>query len=160
MRSKENPGDIASRGVSLKRLEDNRLWWFGPEWLTKPEQDWVHDEFESNHTDQDTTGNAYPKENEETGLLQYSATVKQSTKCDEESVSPFDLKCENYSSIMKLFRVTAYVLRFIQRIMMSVSINKSVKSDSSMMYLSSDELKKSRKNVASSRTEEIFLWCS
>ena len=142
VRSKENPGDIASRGVSLKKLEDNRLWWFGPEWLTKPEQDWVHDEFESNHTDQDTTGDPYPKENEETGLLQYSATEKQATKSEEESVSPFDLNCENYSSIMKLFRVTAYVLRFIQRIKLSVSKNKSVKSDSSMVYLSSDELKK------------------
>ena len=145
MRSKENSGDIASRGVSLKRLEDNRLWWFGPERLTKPEQNWAHDEFESNHMDQDTTGDPYTKENIETGLLQYSATVKQSTKSDEGSVSPFDLKCENYSSMMKLFRVTAYILHFIQRIKFSVSKNKSVKSDSSMMYLSSDKLKKPNK---------------
>ena len=92
MRSKENSGDIASRGVSLKRPEDNRLWWFGPERLTKPEQNWVHDEFESNHMNQDTTGDPYPKENEETVLLKYSATVKQLTKSDEGSVSPFDLK--------------------------------------------------------------------
>ena len=111
----------------------------------------VHDEIESHHTDQDTTGDAYPKENEEAGLLQYSTTEKQSTKNDEESVSPFDLQCENYSSIMKLIRVTAYVLRFYLRIKLSVK-NKSVKSDSSMMYLRVICLKCQR-NVISLYTE-------
>ena len=37
VKSKDNPGDIASRGTSLKGLNDNQLWRFGPEWLTKPD---------------------------------------------------------------------------------------------------------------------------
>ena len=31
--TKENPADIASRGMSTKELQFNRLWWNGPDWL-------------------------------------------------------------------------------------------------------------------------------
>lgn len=33
---KENPPDIGSRGVLGTHLTNDRLWWVGPEWLTKP----------------------------------------------------------------------------------------------------------------------------
>ena len=58
----------------------------------------------------------------------------------EESVSPFEIQCEKYSSIMKLIRVTAYVLQFIQRIRLCVSKRRLEKSESKMGYLTSDKL--------------------
>ncbi|XP_052750251.1 uncharacterized protein LOC113514398 [Galleria mellonella] len=33
--SKENPADLASRGVTASKLKEQNLWWRGPEWLTK-----------------------------------------------------------------------------------------------------------------------------
>lgn len=35
--SAENPADIASRGIEPAELQDNILWWRGPEWMKSPE---------------------------------------------------------------------------------------------------------------------------
>ncbi|XP_064618822.1 uncharacterized protein LOC135482568 [Lineus longissimus] len=32
----ENPADVASRGVTVKNLQDNQLWWKGPAFLSSP----------------------------------------------------------------------------------------------------------------------------
>ena len=37
---KENPADISSRGEVGTCLKSNRLWWVGPEWLTKTKDEW------------------------------------------------------------------------------------------------------------------------
>ena len=36
----ENPADIGSRGMLGSRLRDEKLWWCGPEWLTRKEDEW------------------------------------------------------------------------------------------------------------------------
>ena len=46
VKSKENSGDITSRGMPLKELKNNHLRWFGPEWLTKHEWHWSNIESE------------------------------------------------------------------------------------------------------------------
>jgi len=33
VKTKENPADLVSRGVTPKELRGSRLWWSGPEWL-------------------------------------------------------------------------------------------------------------------------------
>ena len=33
--SKENPADLASRGLYINELLGNSLWWHGPEWMLK-----------------------------------------------------------------------------------------------------------------------------
>ena len=40
VRSEENPANIASRGTTFQNLSQDRLWWFGPTWLTDPETEW------------------------------------------------------------------------------------------------------------------------
>ena len=40
MKTKENPADIASRGIGAQELIDSPLWWNGPEFLWKPSRDW------------------------------------------------------------------------------------------------------------------------
>jgi hypothetical protein len=37
---KENPADLASRGVSAAELKKSKLWFEGPEWLGKPKEFW------------------------------------------------------------------------------------------------------------------------
>ena len=36
----ENPADLGSRGVTASHLKDSKLWWEGPEWLKKEEDQW------------------------------------------------------------------------------------------------------------------------
>ena len=38
--SSDNPADLLSRGVKPALLESQRLWWFGPQWLSLDESDW------------------------------------------------------------------------------------------------------------------------
>lgn len=40
IRTHENPADLISRGVAAEELVKNRLWWHGPEWLSKPQTKW------------------------------------------------------------------------------------------------------------------------
>ena len=35
--SKENPADLASRGLYINERLGNSLWWHGPEWMVKPD---------------------------------------------------------------------------------------------------------------------------
>ncbi|XP_063920800.1 uncharacterized protein LOC135135633 [Zophobas morio] len=36
----DNPADLITRGLFPKQLINCKLWWFGPEWLSKPPTDW------------------------------------------------------------------------------------------------------------------------
>ncbi len=40
--SADNPEDQASRGVSALELFNSDLWWHGPPWLARPENEWPH----------------------------------------------------------------------------------------------------------------------
>ncbi len=38
--SANNPADLPSRGISASSLLSSKLWWNGPLWLSRPEQNW------------------------------------------------------------------------------------------------------------------------
>ncbi len=40
IQTKENPADLATRGISVMELKDKKEWWQGPEWLCKPQKEW------------------------------------------------------------------------------------------------------------------------
>ena len=44
--SKENPADLHSRGLSARSLMENQLWWNGPQFLLKVENDWPRTKIE------------------------------------------------------------------------------------------------------------------
>ncbi|GFX45687.1 integrase catalytic domain-containing protein [Trichonephila clavipes] len=48
--SKENPADIASRGIDLKCLPDCELWWQGPPWIRLETSSWPKAEFSCDET--------------------------------------------------------------------------------------------------------------
>ncbi len=128
--TKENPADIATRGTSVKELSDHRLWWHGPEWLH------ALDEHEPDVSVADDEHNCEFKEDlEETVNI---AEVTASNDTSKESTAgpnpPFDIDSERYSSITKLFRVTALASRFIKRLR---------KLPTECKYLTSAELNRS-----------------
>ncbi|XP_037930880.1 uncharacterized protein LOC119665718 [Teleopsis dalmanni] len=88
VRSKENPADLASRGIQPEKLENQSLWWRGPNWLNDDRMTW-------------------PKE-------QMAAKIINISKLREEDL--FNQLIEKYSSFRKLSRVVVYIFRFIDRL--------------------------------------------
>ncbi|KRZ08573.1 hypothetical protein T4B_14298 [Trichinella pseudospiralis] len=97
--TKDNPADIITRGTTLRKLKDNRLWWNGPKWL--------HDESQ------------WPKER-----LQRTVTKEIQNIIEEERRStvimmnvnvtiPPIFEVEKFRNFEKVLRLTAYCYRFV-----------------------------------------------
>ena len=103
----ENPADLPSRGVKADDLVSNRLWWDGPEFLHKSEHEWPKHSSEKPDT-------ALAEEVKKQPVETHSLITKGSKP------NPLDitksLECEIFGTLIRLFRVTAYVLRFINNI--------------------------------------------
>ena len=112
VRGMENPADLVSRGTSPITLMSSTLWWKGPLWLQGlqetsetvrlPEQ--IDPSLEclremKVHSRHQT---------EETAIL----VVKGSAQVGISEA----IRCEDYSNVFKLLRVTAYVLRFVRNL--------------------------------------------
>ena len=99
VRTKENPADLASRGVNPSELKVSELWWNGPSYLIQDEAEWPLPllNFEcSNELNKDD----WLKESRQVMMLYKNH--------DEDFIT-------NCSSFRRLQRITAYVLRFIDR---------------------------------------------
>ena len=103
----ENPADLPS--PAAEDLIDKKLWLEGPEFLKKPESEWP--------------SVAHSREMDESSLKELVKSTphithsfvnigKHSTYKDVSQVIDYS----NFSSLKKLLRVTAYVLRFIRRL--------------------------------------------
>ena len=103
----ENPADLPSRGVKADDLVSNRLWWDGPEFLHKSEHEWPKHSSEKPDT-------ALAEEVKKQPVVTHSLITKGSKP------NPLDItksmECEIFGTLIRLFRVTAYVLRFINNI--------------------------------------------
>ena len=106
--TKDNPADIATRGVSILRLCEENLWWHGPNWMILPCVNWpkmVPDSAKLDEIENDKTNMEDSPKNE---------NVLTSQPIDSES--PFGIDERNFSSMQRLVRVTAWCHRFIKRI--------------------------------------------
>ena len=98
-----NPADLPSRGLTMMELSVSQLWRMGPEWLGLGAP--VHSDGESF---------SMPK----SCLQELKSTSKSSHNllAVEEKPTIGDLvQCEDFSSLQRLLRVTAYVLRAVER---------------------------------------------
>ena len=103
----QNPADLPSRGIQASNLVSNSTWWSGTEYLYKCE--WLKDPGES------LLDETVLKE-----TVKNSPTVTHSlisTKVKSIEVNPnVIINCGNFSSFSRLLRVTAYVLRFVNKL--------------------------------------------
>ncbi|XP_066590622.1 uncharacterized protein [Prorops nasuta] len=113
--TKENPADLATRGVDPDTLKSTSLWWTGPHWLSKSSSCW-------------------PKQPSNEKV---SEPVVKSMLINQ--LKEKDTLLDRFSSLMKLFRVAAYCLRFIVNCR-----NKKKGLPSIHGFLSSQELQSSR----------------
>ena len=102
-----NPADLPTRGVSVKNLKDNQLWWHGPEWLNQEYETWP--------TWNIPTIDLSKLENEESSSKQVLYEITEAvTEVQETITSPFNIKENGFSTLKKLLNVTSYVKRFIE----------------------------------------------
>lgn len=147
----ENPADLLTRGMTVKELQKAKLWWHGPSWLSD----------ESVHSPDPIQ------------LLHIPCDISNSDPSELESSAHHPniervMDINKYSSAGKLFRVTAFVLRFINRLKgaqveQALLIRKAeqlwIKSVQHTAYskeISSIKLKKGRKECLA-RQLQLFL---
>ena len=94
-----NPADLGSRGVLASELVNKRIWWQGPHWLLMEREHWPTELL------LDSTSDV----NEE----KKKSSVTLATVQDRPTGISKIIDINTFSSIDRLFRVTAYVLRFI-----------------------------------------------
>ncbi|GBM38557.1 hypothetical protein AVEN_110218-1 [Araneus ventricosus] len=92
----ENPADKITRGLSIKNLVNDQVWWHGPPWLI-----------------QQNTSCASSYDDSDPDPLSIASEERISTLATSaESVEPV-LDIQKFSNLHKLLRVTAYLLRFV-----------------------------------------------
>ena len=100
--SKINPADVCSRGLRARSLMESPLWWNGPQFLLKAENDWPRTKIEE--------GSEARAEARKTFLsLQSHGLVSVPVSRDPT----WKLNPVNWSSWTRLTRVSAWVFRFI-----------------------------------------------
>jgi hypothetical protein len=103
----KNPADLPSRGLNGEELETNKVWWNGPKFLCQSDESWPV------HPTSKTVPEKAIKE-----IVKNPQTVTHSfatTDNHRASTTRLDkiIHCNSYSTLTRLLRVTAYVLRFI-----------------------------------------------
>lgn len=93
--SKQNPADVASRGISPAELVNHHLWWNGPSFLQNSEDSWKSEKFQLCNKE-NVPEEVKPK-------IQVLVTVTNEP--------PFLLT--KYSSLEKIKRITAWCMRFV-----------------------------------------------
>ena len=125
-----NPADLASRGVFIADLAKNTLWWNGPEFLLKKEQDWPA---QPDLKSPDSCKKELKKglDLEEVTFLATEGSESNSEKalcdnCAQESSSDYTLSPFKYSSWLKTKRVLAYIMRFKTNLILKIKDKKAV----------------------------------
>ncbi|XP_060559755.1 uncharacterized protein LOC132719842 [Ruditapes philippinarum] len=94
--TKENPADLLTRGISVTHFKNSNLWFHGPTWLTTPD--------------------SWPVWQEKDTYVTMTTFIDPATK-PKDTILPLSnisfIDMSRFSSLRKLLRVTAYVLRFI-----------------------------------------------
>lgn len=101
--TRDNPADLASRGMSAGELTSSKLWWHGPSWLTKAAEEWPKRSLSLDSADLSLI------EEETLPSLVHVVVEKKALLSNAKG----DISTQ-YSSLTKLVRVTAWVLKAIR----------------------------------------------
>ena len=119
-----NPADLPSRGLTGNEMVDNSIWWCGPQFLQVPEKEWPQEQ-----APVDTNEAALSE------VVKNPPNVIHVLATCEEIPTEVNLaeiiNCQQISSLDRLLRVTAYVLRFADILKRRTATRKSGKKEES-----------------------------
>ncbi|GBO10030.1 hypothetical protein AVEN_147955-1 [Araneus ventricosus] len=113
--------DLASRGASVFELRDNPVWFQGPEWLALTSECWPR---QNNTNLEGLDGSELEYRKTISNVIQFGCIV------NSEKL----LVLENYSSLRRLYRVTAWIKRFIKKVKKIVSAKGPLTTEELEMY--------------------------
>jgi hypothetical protein len=99
----QNPADLASRGAPAPALVHSNLWWNGPTWLSRKENEWPDSPETEDKIQEEIEAEANGK------IVSVAAVII-------DPVQPIEWHLDKISKWQKLLRRTAWILRFINRI--------------------------------------------
>ena len=107
------------RRFAISWSESKRPWWEDPEFLQKSEDEWP----KCSSEEPDTALNEVVKKQP---VVTHSLVTKGSKQNPPDITK--SMNCENFCTLTRLFRVTAYVLRFINNVKKSTKDRKIMKT--------------------------------
>ncbi len=113
--TKMHPADLPSRDMKIDEIMSSNLWWHGPDWLLKEEKQWPIKWTASQQMDET-----------ELELRDISSNVMATTSKNTSTLLTIDIK--KFSSLNRLFRVTAWVYRYIRNVRLNVKIRSQDKN--------------------------------
>ena len=133
--SEDNPADIGTRGMIASKLNESQLWWNGPSWLVKEESFWPKQEPIS---DTEET-----EEERATSMVALDIT-------DEDGLGSI-MDVTRYGTLWKLFRITAWVVRFVWNIRAKLRGKQKISDE----FLHTEETEAARKMWLISAQEDL-----
>ena len=115
-----NPADVPSRGCGGEQLARNQTWWNGPKFLKMTRDHWPESPQTSDNEDalQEVTKNPVS--------VTHSLVTAESEGQSVDLSQVIDI--ERYSSVTRLLRITAYILRFVRNAKERVSNRETRKT--------------------------------
>lgn len=120
--TKENPADIASRGVAPENLIQNDMWWHGPSWVALNDKYWPEQ------------SNYYQTKEEEKSQKE----IKALNTIINPTLPKFITK---YSSFIKLSRIMAHWYRFIHNSLSKIRKTKQFSGPITVHELQNTQIK-------------------
>lgn len=129
--SAQNPADCASRGMSREEIEQFKLWWHGPEFLSKNESEWPSHKLNITHY-----------QNLEEKNQRVIATIQMTEP---------NLVINRFSSFERMLRVLSYCYRWYDRIKNTNTVNNHITD-----ILSTFELRQTERRIIKITQSEAF----
>ena len=133
--SEDNPADIGTRSMIASKLNESQLWWNGPSWLVKEESFWPKQEPISDTEEME--------EERVTSMVALDII-------DEDGLGSI-MDVTRYGTLWKLFRITAWVVRFIWNIRAKLRGKQKI----SDKFLCTEETEAARKMWLISAQEDL-----
>ena len=125
----QNPADIASRGCKASELISSEMWWFGPTFLRESQEHWPNIlNLESKLKPSEDVAAQVDKEIRSNPRKDFTDVFIGASSVSNTSIENV-ISCEDFGDANRLFRVTAYVLRFISNLTRKLSKQDVVTSD-------------------------------
>lgn len=110
-----NPADIPSRGADAEELKSSKLWWYGPDFMTKPQTEWPTDAEYKVSNDPEESKNKSEEINFRDLFFANVSSRKESQKCLTINFSFVETLISRFESWYKTIKFISIILRLVSK---------------------------------------------